>query len=385
MLAHRHRLLAGRRTDDVPQIAHDLVALHSSDPATVYLSALARMANPSTDAVEDALYRERSLLRYHAMRRTIWVAGPQMTAAMDASSTRKIAGAERRQLLRYLAATPGIDNAATTLDNFAADILALVDADGPLTTREIGTRKPDLARKVSVGSGKFTIEVGAHTRVASLLGFEGKLVRGRPSGSWVASEYAWSLTERWTDISLDALEVRPASAIVLRAWLRRFGPGTETDLRWWTGWTAKAVREALVDVEAVQVSLDMGQTGWLLPDDELLSSAAATTDEPWFAVLPSLDPTTMGWKERGWYLLHTAAQRVFDRNGNAGPTIWRSGEVIGGWVQLPSGELASEVYVDLSASEEKQLAVELDRLQAAIGDVRFRVRFPSPNQKELLA
>ena len=42
-LARRHRLLAGERTDDVTAIAESLVALHSSDPATVYMSVLTRM------------------------------------------------------------------------------------------------------------------------------------------------------------------------------------------------------------------------------------------------------------------------------------------------------------------------------------------------------
>ena len=43
-LAVRHRLLPRTRTDDLPRIADDLVALHSSDPVTVYLSAMVRMA-----------------------------------------------------------------------------------------------------------------------------------------------------------------------------------------------------------------------------------------------------------------------------------------------------------------------------------------------------
>ena len=75
-LAERHRLLPRTRTDDLTQIADDLVALHSTDPVTVYLSAMARMANPSIAAVERALYADRTLIRHHAMRRTLWLATP---------------------------------------------------------------------------------------------------------------------------------------------------------------------------------------------------------------------------------------------------------------------------------------------------------------------
>ena len=54
-LAHRHRLTPSEAIDDVATIADDLVAFHASDPATVFLSALVRMANPNTEGVHAAL------------------------------------------------------------------------------------------------------------------------------------------------------------------------------------------------------------------------------------------------------------------------------------------------------------------------------------------
>ena len=56
-LARRHRLVPSTRTDDVAAIADSLVALHSSDPVSVFLSAMARMRHPSIAAVEDAARR----------------------------------------------------------------------------------------------------------------------------------------------------------------------------------------------------------------------------------------------------------------------------------------------------------------------------------------
>ena len=75
-LAHRHLLLPDDRTDDLAALADALVVLHSSDPVTVYLSALVRMRTPSLAAVDRALYDERTLVRHHAMRRTLWVGTP---------------------------------------------------------------------------------------------------------------------------------------------------------------------------------------------------------------------------------------------------------------------------------------------------------------------
>ena len=91
-------------------------------------------------------------------------------------------------------------------------------------------------------------------------------------------------------------------------WLLRFGPGTEADVVWWLGATKAAVRRALADVGAVEVRLEDGRPAWLHPDD----ADEVSAPEGWAALLPSLDPTTMGWKERDFYL-GPHAEHIFDR------------------------------------------------------------------------
>ena len=75
-LAQRHRLLPRLRTDDVVRIADDVVALHSTDPVTVMLSAMVRMTHLSIAAVEEVVYEQRALIRHHAMRRTLCANAP---------------------------------------------------------------------------------------------------------------------------------------------------------------------------------------------------------------------------------------------------------------------------------------------------------------------
>ncbi len=118
----------------------------------------------------------------------------------------------------------------------------------------------------------------------------------------------------------------------MRRWLHSFGPGTEADLVWWLGATKGAVRRALADLGAVEVSLAEGP-GYLLPDD----LDDLPEPEPWAALLPVLDPTTMGWKQRDFYLDPEDRPFLFDTNGNAGTTAWWCGRVVGCWVQDPDG------------------------------------------------
>ena len=159
---------------------------------------------------------------------------------------------------------------------------------------------------------------------------------------------------------------------LVEAWLRTFGPGTAADLKWWLGSTVAAVRTALADVAAVEVDLD-GQVGYVLPGD----LEASEPVEPWPALLPPLDPTTMGWFERDWYLGPYRPQ-LFDASGNAGPTVWWDGRIVGGWRQSDTGEVILQLLEDVGAEERDALEQEGARLTKWLGGIRVLPRFPSP-------
>ena len=110
--------------------------------------------------------------------------------------------------------------------------------------------------------------------------------------------------------------------------------------------------------------------------------APTPSPEPWVALLPTLDPTTMGWKRRDWYL--GPHERVlFDRNGNAGPTVWCDGRVVGGWSQRRDGEIVFELLEDVGAEPVRAVEAEAARLRDWLGDVRFAPGFLPPFQRSL--
>lgn len=380
-LARRHRLLPEERTDDVTAIADDLVALHSSDPVTVYLSLWARMRTPSVAAVEQALYGERTLVRHHAMRRTLWVATPGNVRLMHAAATRKVAAAERRRLVKILADN-GVADPERWLAVAVTRVLAVLHEHGPLGARRIGELAPELRVPLELGAGSANaVTVAAHTRVLVQMGFEGEVVRTRPHGTWVSGQYAYAAADTWLEGGLDThgLTEREAAALLAERWLRRFGPATTADLQWWTGWTATLTRHALVDCGAVPVDLD-GEPGWVAEGDEEPAEPAGD----WVALLPGLDPTTMGWKQRGWYLPGESAD-AFDRNGNAGPTIWADGRIVGAWVQTAEGEIRTHYFLDVPDRTRRQVDSEVQRLATLLGEDRHSVRFPGMQHQRLLA
>ena len=99
-LARRHRLAPGDRAGNVVDAARSVVCLHGTDPATVYLSARARMDTMAVSDLEQALYVDRSLVKHLAMRRTLFVFPRETLGIAQAGASNRVADIERRRLVR---------------------------------------------------------------------------------------------------------------------------------------------------------------------------------------------------------------------------------------------------------------------------------------------
>jgi Winged helix DNA-binding domain len=378
-LVHNHRLLVSRRNDDVVEITESLVCLHSSDPATVFLSVLSRMRTPSIDAVAAALYRDRTLLRHHGMRRTMWVYPLALAPHVHWSTTIDIATKESAAFTKEVAG----QTIGWSIESAGESLLGLLRAQGALSARQIGKLRPDLAVKITRGTGNYVVEQAAHTRLLLNLGFEGRVVRTEPTGSWTSAEYRWAAMDRWLPGALAPIERTVAERTLVEAYVRRFGPVTPIDVAWWTGWSIRRVSVVLESLGLVPVRFDDGSKGVLLESEV----GATISSGQSVAFLPGLDPTAMGWKQRDWYMgAHGAlAQTLVDRAGNIGPTVWLDGRVVGGWVHRPDGEISYSLLEPVPKQRLKAIATEAESVEAAIGTARVNTRFPAPLQKSLLA
>lgn len=379
-LGVRHRLAAGARIDDAVAIADAVVALHATDPPSVFLSAAARMVTPSVGVLEAALYDDRLLVRTLCMRRTMFVLPGEMVPVVQAACTDALVPAQRKRTLTMLESA-GIADAEAHLTELEAATLAAIDEAGEATGAELGKRVPKLGQQLLVGVGtKWEGMVGMTTRVLFLLSCEQKVVRGRPKGGWTSSAYRWSPMSSWLPATVKPVPADDARVELCRRWLRAFGPATVADLKWWSGLTLGQVRKALAALDIIDVDLD-GSPGIVLADSVEPTPAPA----PWVALLPSLDPTTMGWKQRDWYL-GAYGKVLFDTNGNAGPTVWADGRIVGGWAQRKdTGEVVFRLLEDAGAEVSAAVEAEAARLTGWLGDVRVTPRFPTPLQKQLSA
>jgi len=293
-LARRHRLAPGHRAKNVLDAARSMVCLHGTDPATVYLSAWARVDGMRVSDLERALYVDRSLIKHLAMRRTLFVFPRETLGCAQAGASNRVAETERRRLIRDVETAGLHRDGKRWLAQASKKVLAVLADRQEATAAQLRDAIPLLAGAIPYGEGKSwggRLPVGP--RVLTTLSATGQIVRASNNGAWPTSRPRWALMKHWLGEPVEAPSEADGVAQLVEQWLRVFGPGTAIDIKWWLGSTAAAVHKALTDLRAVTVGLD-GQIGYLLPGDLGETNPLA----PWAALLPPLDPTTMGWFER---------------------------------------------------------------------------------------
>src|SRR6202012_3889961 len=343
-LGPRHGLAPGSAATSPAAVAESLVAVHSTDPSSVYLGILSRMVDGSLSAVEQALYQDRTLVRLLGMRRTVFLATVDTAALIQGACGHAVAARERRKVLGYLTDS-GVDpDPDGWLAGGEEGALQALLARGEAPAAELATDDPRLKTEIVLSRGKsYEGRQNISSRVLFLLAAQGLAVRGRPRGSWTSHRYRWSPLSLWCPDGLADWAPGDAEAELARRWLYAYGPATADDLQWWMGWTRTKTSRGLATLHPAEVDLD-GEPGIVLPDD--LGPVPAPA--PWAALLPGLDATPMGWQRRDWFL-GRHGPRLFDRTGNVGPTLWWDGRIVGGWAQNPDGQIVCRFLEDVGS------------------------------------
>ena len=250
-LGVRHHLAGAARAATPAEAARGVVALHATDPASVFLAVAARCGPAGAPAdvgrIEHALYTERSLVRLLGMRRTMFVVPAGLVPVVQAGCAKAVAAAQRRRYQRLLAEA-GLGDGQWLREVEDATARALM-ARGEATGAQLAADEPRLRSQLVMAAGKpYEARQSITSRVLLLLAADGRIVRGRPAGSWLSTQWRWAPAGTWLPDGVPDLPPEQARVELARRWLAAFGPGTVADLRWWTGWPASHVRQALTAI-----------------------------------------------------------------------------------------------------------------------------------------
>jgi hypothetical protein len=308
----KQHLAADSKLNDAVQIAKNIGGLHGTSATGPFLSLLARSISFKRDDLAVEMSKKKSLARIRYVRNTIYIL-PKEFIPVAYAATSQMAEVTAARFSKYLGITP------THYARISNKILKILRGRG-LTTREI---KQKLRTATNIAP------------IVNLMCDKGLLVRSLPREGWKSTQHAYYLfKDYYPDLDLSAYDEKEARKIIIERYLLSFGPVTEKDIAWWTGFPKTLVREILEDLgdEVSSVEIPELEGDYLIHSSEQESlQSFVSPKHPIVNILPCLDPYIMGYKDRERYRLPKHDKMIFDRSGNATSTILVDGRVAGIW------------------------------------------------------
>ena len=341
----RHRLVERAAPPDLIRVVGEIGGLHAQLMSSAELSMWARIDGLERDALQEALWKHRALVKLWAMRGTLYL----------------LPSAELGVWLSALGTHTKYGNTGHP------EIEVLADAIGRALEGRVLTRE-ELALEVEqiTGSQLFGEWVrfswGSYLKAVSFRGLicfapgEGVHVRFTTPTTWVPGEID-------KPDSVDALRE------VTRRFLGAYAPLTAEDLaRWWVGGgglrQGARMLEALGE-EAVEVDVE-GERAWVLARDVREMASAKSPNAA--RLLPAFDPWVIGASRRATALLDPGHKaRIYRGQGWISPVLLVNGRMVGVWRHARKGRrlvVEIEPFGRLPAWARSQLEAEAERLAA---------------------
>ena len=308
----KQHLADDSKLSDAVQIAKDIGGLHGTSATGPYLSLLARSVFFQRDDLAVEMSKKKSLARIRYVRNTIYIL-PKEFIPVAYAATSQMAEVTAARFSKYLGITP------THYVRMSNKILKILRGRG-LTTREI---KQKLRTATNIAP------------IVNLMCDKGLLVRSLPREGWKSTQHAYYLfKDYYPTMDLTAFNEKEAKGEIVKQYILSFGPVSEKDIAWWTGFPKTQVKKILEDLgeEVSSVEIPELEGGYLIHSSEQESMHSLVSPKhPIVNILPCLDPYIMGYKDRERYRTPKHDKMIFDRSGNGTSTILVDGRVVGIW------------------------------------------------------
>jgi len=324
---HKHHLLAGSKAKDVLQVVNDIIALHATTAGTPYLSLFARMKNFQKKQLDEEFYVRRNLMRLRAMRGTLFITSTELSPMLYQAT--KMSESQLLKWTRKWGISP-LEHRELT------EKLHNVLKGGGKTLPEIRKTLPrEMVRSVELKAGK-TIYKGTNVKIVlSAMMREGIVISEKGAETLritKANRYVL-FQEIYPNLNLESVSSEEARDMLVKRYVKTFGPVTEEDIKWWTGLSRTSIKEALATMEEellhVKISNLKREYVMLKNDYEQLVKFKPLETRS-ISLLPYEDPYTKGYKVRDRIIDEKLEKTVYV-GGGVQPTILLNGKIVGTW------------------------------------------------------
>jgi hypothetical protein len=304
----RRHHLDGKTAADPVTICRDICGAQAQHLPSAFLQIWARNRSITRATIEHALWESRTLVRTSLMRQTLHII-PADEFAMYIAALRTSRVAAVLRIMARLKITPEESDGLTE---------RILDAlkDGPQAQPAIRAAvRPHVSTRVRAWMDK----VSSIVRVPVA---EGRVCYGTGADKQVQ----FIRVDQWLPKQPSMTEAE-AQAILLRKYLRTYGPATPQDFAYWSGFPAKECARVIESIKAELVEIPAH--GMLLAEDiEALQSARAVAG---LQLLPGFDPLLLGHRDKEHIVESRHYKRVFRDQWWISPVILKNGRIVGTW------------------------------------------------------
>lgn len=330
----RHHLSERAPTKALLVVARDMTGAQAQLLSAAQLSLWSRVRDLRLAHVEEALSK-RTLVKAACMRRTLFLVPSKELAIFVRGSARR---AEKE--IRW-ARGKGVPERVVE----AAIEAALETLDRPLT-------RPEIAERVSRALGVRMRAVhgggwGSRRKVAAipvgqltypvvdllhLAGARGVVCYGPTRGNEPTFVRADAWIPQWQDVPREQAE-----GLLLRMYLRAFGPATATDFALWAGISLTEASEIWARGQADFASVNVKSWKGEILREDLDELVQARFEQPLIRLLPYFDTFLLGHKERDHLIAMKHRPNVYRAQGWIAPVVLVDGRVAAVWKHAREG------------------------------------------------
>ena len=333
----------------------DLCGLHAQVMSSAELTLAARVDGLASDAVQQMLWQDRTLVKTWAMRGTLhllpaselplWCAAQSVAPPRyHAGSWQKAFGVTRAEMESAIAVVPSV---------LKSKMLTREELATALATE---TDLPHLAEALT-GSWGTVLKPLAFVGAICFAPSDGRNVRFTDPGRWLGG---WQ-----------AVDPETANAAVIRRYLHTYGPATTQEVSRWLGSLSVAQlgrRITQLGEEVAEVEID-GTRAWALTAD--VPALAKMEPAGTLRLLPAFDQYVVTAPRDQDAVLPAALRgRVYRPQGWFSPVVVEDGRLLGVWRHDRAGAALAvtvEPFGRLSPAQKEQVAAEADRLARHLG------------------
>jgi len=312
-----------------------VVGLHASEFKTPFLSCFARSNNFKKESLYKELYQKRNLSKIKAMRNTLFIFHKDFVPTVFTALQGSVLKASAIYLEKYMNMF-GVDK--KLYDKTSKEILNIVGKESmnAITIKKnLRERVPDKRLwkrdRIIRGEKRHTGPDAAGYIIYSLCD-QCKLARVGFQGM-SSNQQQYIRWDQWFSelkMKRDVVETRKE---LIEAYINSFGPVTLKDIVWWTGFNTTTVTGILQDIDVTYVEWDgMEKFEYFttIKDLKKLKDHKPSKKKS-VTLLPVLDMYTMGYKDRKRFIDSKHQKNLYDRSGNAYPSILYDNRIIGVW------------------------------------------------------